>query len=313
MNGMRLVGMQGVLAQFTMAAAESETLHYLKLIAVECPFQDIVNLCRANRSVKVLELCDNVFHFDQAASLDFRPSASDYSSMTTLDKLILGHVRIFYNLPAELLFADLVARLKIKALSLDLVHWNRTRGARGEAEGLTRFISSLVVLTVKRLDILGSCPFDVFRPALRAIKTTLEELSLVLTNPLPDHRGKVEFLTKEMPDMASFQAVRITCGDRTRIHPEIKRQFLREVDACNTLTEIQVDDVGNGNFSQDEIQWLRGRAERNRNLRLLKSSPLTFPQRELLVLMLKLQNCPSGRFELARALVPAELYGSQQA
>jgi len=90
-----------------------------------------------------------------------------------------------------------------------------------------------------------------------------------------------------------------------------KKELFRAVDACATITTIQVDDA-HGNFTPQEMQLLQdGRTERNRNLRRFVANPRQLSEKELLVLMLQLKNCLSGRYELVRKLPSEGFFRSQ--
>jgi len=124
------------------------------------------------------------------------------------------------------------------------------------------------------------------------------------------HSGEmIDSLSKSILEMAKLRVLRINICFARRIDQERKNRFLRAIDACATLKEIYVADESEGdNFSRAEIQLLQdGRSERNNALRRLVANPSDFPGKQLLTLMLQLENCPTGRFQLARAL-PAELY-----
>ena len=80
-------------------------------------------------------------------------------------------------------------------------------------------------------------------------------------------------------------------------------QFLQAVDACATVTTIEVQDVDPFTFFSPELkQQLEAIARRNRELARLVANPSAFPMSRLPSLMLQLGNCPTGRYMLARCL-----------
>jgi len=81
------------------------------------------------------------------------------------------------------------------------------------------------------------------------------------------------------------------------------KRFLRTLDACVTLTEIQVHNGYSSYFSQEEMRLLRdGRTERNNELCRLEADPDAYPERDLLVSMLKMENNPTGLFKVLRKI-----------
>lgn len=290
-----LLGTGGLVRRFIMSAAESKTIHYLNLTNIGCSVQTMVDFCRENRSVKVLHIAGMAFVFN-----DVEEDASKLASTANLDKLILQGFYNFDGLPAARKFFELAPYLKCSDLVLDYssnVGSNNLaeHGTRLVAEE-TRFVATLMNAPVTRLSLKHGCTSEVRETALTNGKAFVETLYVddlgsgsdwvALANALPDKLKvlhAVFFFVHELPSQA-------------------KKRFLRAVDACTTLTEIQVTDRRH-HFSQEEMQLLQeGRIGRNNELRRFVANPDGYPERDLLKLMLQLQTCPTGLFELAREL-----------
>jgi len=294
------------LEPFFMAAAKSPTIRHLSLSNISCPIQDMVQFCRENRNIKILEMRDvNVLFEDdpnQAKALEM----STLSSMSTpLDELVLYGVRCM-NPTSALIFADLVSLLNVSTISLGSILCGGVFEGNSETTQLaTRVVSKIVESSaVKHIKFLKRWSRVSFSAALSAAKATVEELTVLSIG-----RGQIESLAKSIQEMAKVKVLRLVFqNQRVPLPPESKTQFLRAIDACATLTEIHVtDDSDDGNnFTQEEMQLLQdGRTERNNALGRLVANPDDVPEKELLKLMLRLEHCPTGRFQLARALPPA--------
>jgi hypothetical protein len=75
--------------------------------------------------------------------------------------------------------------------------------------------------------------------------------------------------------------------------------LLDAIDACATLTQIQLDKRGIVEFSPVKLQ---GVMTRNQELGRFVTNPGIYPTNKLLALMCQFDNCPSGRYMLARHL-----------
>jgi len=287
--------------QFLIAAVESETIRHLCFQSVtDLRVQDLFEFCRVNRNIKVLELSCVKFDADERLAQNALTDASEsHSSMVPLDKMILNDVT-FTSRSASLAFADnLAPRLNIAEIELGTMKC----AFRDHDKRLKRIVSSLIRSeTLKRLRLQMYCPRAPCIAALVAGISTVEELYFEC-GQLRESEIKFCRLIKSITEMVKLKVlhIKLFCFG---IDPKPKKRFFQAIDANATLTEIKIEEQGNRNisFNKEEIQWLEGRAKRNRNLRRLIENPGEFSDKEVLVLMLQLQNCPTGRLQLARAL-----------
>ena len=77
------------------------------------------------------------------------------------------------------------------------------------------------------------------------------------------------------------------------------------MEACTTITRIALDyNGGRGDYDGNvSVVQLRSFATRNVQLALFTASPSTYPNDQLLDLMRQFDNCPTGRYRLARSLL----------
>jgi len=304
------------------------------------PVQGLVNFCQSaarnsnNNAVKVLELNRVVFVHQQTtppsirrnlhavSGLEQSSSKKKATSLLLLDTLILNTV-LFLEPREALQFADvLVPRcLKPRALQLGLVDCRFPHGERIAKRVLSQ-VATMIPRRVKRLQLLGGCTLETFRTALLVAgkAAVVEDLSVEFDN-LGDGGARFDAVANLLLcGSTKLTVLHIASSVPVEIQPQAKINFFRAVEALAGLAEIHISNVTSGGinnnngggtilFSQQEAQWLQGRAERNRNLRRFVVNPRNFPERELLILMLRLENCPMGRLQLARAL-PVELFKS---
>ena len=78
--------------------------------------------------------------------------------------------------------------------------------------------------------------------------------------------------------------------------------FFQNIQACATVTQIQVNNNDRDDFDADEMRLLQKLTTRNQELARFITNPSTYPTDELLALIPDLDNCPTGRYMLARRL-----------
>jgi len=300
-------GLQNLVGQCVTAAAASETIHDLCLFNVKgLSFQCFVKFCRANRNGKVIELYHVQFNgFHDPGALDLKQIDALEDAFPVLEKLILGRVDLL-NREASLAFTNLLSRLEISDLLV-------LGELQGDEDVETRVISSLLMNSpVKRLELLSSCKLISCRTALALGKDTLEGFSIHLG--LSRHRGeKIDLLESSILNMPKLKSLIVRFGAQASLGPDVKKRIFSAVDACATLTEIQVEDFGNNFFTPHELQVLQGgRIERNRCLQQFMANPGNSPVRDFLKLMPQFHNCPTGSFLLVRNLPKEFLVSTMQ-
>ena len=114
---------------------------------------------------------------------------------------------------------------------------------------------------------------------------------------------KLESLTRMIRGAVKLNS--LTIHNRNSSKPLCPpRQLLQVLEACPTVTEIQVnrDDGNRHDFTEREAQQLRQITARNRELGQFVANPSTFPNDKLLTLMIQLNDCSSGLYMLTRRL-----------
>lgn len=308
---------------FLMAAAASETIHHLRFELAEgtrLPVQDLVLFFRrAHRQhVKVLEIeSADFYHVEPANSLDrLQADLSEQFPLTTLDKLALDNVR-FHCKESALAFANLVSTLNIKDLELGNIDCSHNR-VEYYAILYNMILHILDNSLVKRLKFryLRQSSYTapvLFNTALLAGKSTVEDLHVEIYG-IFDLISDI--FVRAFPVLTKLKTLRLHLFGNYEMKPDAKKKFFQAIDAGVTLTGIRVDvqqeEEGNS-FSPQELRLLRdGRTERNATLQRFVECPPQVSQKELLVLMLQLQNCPTGRFQVARNLPKAYFEGGKQ-
>lgn len=294
--------------QFLTAVAKSETIHHLCFqYVMNLHTRDLSEFCRANRKIKVLQLSVVDFAGDQDPQSD---DSESHLSMVPLDRIIIDVV-VFRGRSAALAFADVASRLDIADIELDSL--TCAFQDTGD-ECVKRIVSSLMQsATLNRLTLRMHCKRAPCVAALAAGANTVEELHFEC-GKLRESEIKFCRLIKSITEMDKLRVLHVTLFSfETNQKP--KKRFFCAIDATATLTvfkidEIDIEEIGNRNicFNQEEIQWMEGRVKRNKNLRRFVNNPDDFSDKEVLVLMLQLQNSHTGRLQLARAL-PVSFFG----
>lgn len=288
--------------QFVLAAVRSETIYHLCLShAWFILVLDLNVVLRAERTnIKILEL--RSLHFgsnDDAAAPAWQ---AQQDTTTTLDKLVLSQVT-FNSRQEALMFEEIVQRLSISDLEITgLICYP----VDDDDAILKRIVTALIKSPIKRLELHTIFfPIELVHTALAAGVLELEELKVDI-HFFPDaHKAVVDAIS----NMAHLRVLRITfdSGLRSAVQPTAKQLLLRAINANATLTEIHVDIGGTGHiFSPEDLHLMRllrdGRTQRNSALARFVQNPSQLSQKEVLVLMLQLENCPSGSYELVRKL-----------
>jgi hypothetical protein len=113
--------------------------------------------------------------------------------------------------------------------------------------------------------------------------------------------AKLDVLRQFICDAVQLQSLTIIMDPQTI---PLLRPLVETMDACATITRIEVDYNGGrgGQNDNDIVVQLQSFATRNEQLFLFMASPNTYPNDQLLDLMRQFDNCPTGRYRLARSL-----------
>ena len=281
-------GQLGVFQQF-LAAAKQYRICCLQLFEIRyVPMEVFVDFCRGNNDLKDLEM-DDVNFTDEDTAVD-RPQ--DASFLLTLDKLTLDNITLYDDDSSATVFADLVARLNFSVLELGVVQvWDSREGNSCDLM-MNRIGSELFKSPLDHLTLLVGCDFQHLQAALEAGVVSVADLSVYLDNV--DTFSKVELIAtmiRGAVQLSSF-AIEYTCHTGT---------LCQAIEACATVTRIQVNKFEH-HFSPDQVQQLQKVTARNKELTWFRVNPSIYPARNLPALMCQFDNCPTGRYMLARRL-----------
>ena len=246
---------------------------------------EIVEYCRErDHEVWELEIFRRHFHSDSRWG-------STQLADTSVDTLEVEEVT-FRDRPTAVQFAELMSHLKAYHVVLGRLFFRFERSDDIRSLIFTNAMQS----SVERVTFPTTCHPEAIRLALEAGREFLQKVSVKIAK-----EEDLVLLADAISKMAKLEVLRFS--GEVPIQPKTKRYFCRAIDACATPISIQVIGAVAGNWTQAEMQMLRrGRKKRNKALRRFVLNPTSYTQKELLVLMLKLEHCPTGLYELVRAL-----------
>lgn len=280
------------------------------------PVQFLLNL-GYDREVKGLELA-HVCIGDGGAEVPFPPMNDPgivpHSSSTTLVpfNLTLYHIW-FENSMAATNFSRFLANTNVTALRLAKIaaHCNdfyddedsEENSYHSEDTDRTKVIvSELKLPSVMFLDLDVNCQIDHFRAALEVEVASVIELDFCIDFRMDETTAKVECLTKFIRDAVKLLSLIIRFVGNAPSRNPIDL-LLQAMEACATVLVVKFhDDEDETNFSPADEQKLERVMIRNEELDNYVENPSTYPDAKLLWLMLQFDNCPTGRYLLARHL-----------
>ena len=129
----------------------------------------------------------------------------------------------------------------------------------------------------------------------------LIELEVSIDCMFPHAREKLAVLRRFICDAVQLQSLTIYAHSRS---VRLLGPLVETVEACVTIQRIEVDSHGHRGDYDDDVMvvQLRRFAARNEQLARFMASPNTYPNVQLLDLMRQFNNCPTGRYRLARCL-----------
>ena len=219
-------------------AAKQFGIHHLSIVGMHLSIQSVVEFCRNNTHLKVLEIYRARFTDKKESAISFSSSPQngpqDSSAILALDKLAMRQIT----------FEDSTVA--------------------------TTFLSSFQHVTYTTL-----CIRDV---TVRGDIVNEQESKILLELIKPS----VQHLTLEY---------------------RCPMEIMDAIDACVTTTQIQLDDNAlPANFDPAAVQeQLHAITKRNLELAAFVANPGAYPGDESLKLMSQCDNCPTGRYMLARS------------
>ena len=302
--------------QLLVTAAKQFGFAYLKLESMDpLPMEFMVEICHNNRHLNVLELKSVSFTSNNGEEVS---SVGIATPKLTLDKLILDEI-FFENLTMTSKFANLAHATNVSALELGNIiclrdasqWWGGDDDKRYDVMEVTsRIVSELVKPSVQHLQLLDDCEAHDFEAALSARTGTflIKLFVSICDDDDDDALQKVDALRRFISDAVQLQRLTIFANHLTA---SWLRRLVGTMEAFTTITRIEViihggprryrtalGDEENANV----VQQLRRCAARNKRLALFRASPNTYPNDQLLDLLLQLDKSPTGRFQLVRSL-----------
>ena len=329
-----------VLEQFLMAA-KSFGIYCLKLENVnDLPAPILEEFCRDNHSLEhlILNTVSISASTETTTSMPWNDGAPDSAGIVlSLNGLILHNVW-FRNSTAATSFAKLLTRINVKGgLELGKVtarddgsnhnnNNNNDEDGGDDVERTERIVSEFQwPKTAIALSLCDSCQLVHFQAALKAVTNSVTFLIAYIDcfeYMDNDASAKVNVLESYFHGGTKLDALRLW----TRVRPP--PELFRAMEACATVTRMELrsdgrisdglwtrndftvpdqmdfrlaleqllDMVGPGITTHPDI------AARNRVLQVFLKNPNMFHVKILLILPLLFNNCPTGRFLLARCL-----------
>ena len=254
------------------------------------PVRFLTEFCRDNSNLKVLKL-EYTTLTGQFSTVSFpandRPQNPNGDSATPkLDKLILDYIR--FTAPyAATNFVHFVAHMSVSALEL---------GALADVINV-----EFKMPLVEQLTLYSGCGIAHFQAALDAGMATVKKIIVQLMCERDKTKTKLKSLTRMIQGAVKLNSLTIHNGG---CQPRPPLQFFQALEACSSITEVQVNDNdGTRQYIENpKLRQLRRITVRNSELGQFVADPLTFPNSKLLTLMRKLDNFPTGLYMLTRRL-----------
>jgi hypothetical protein len=195
------------------------------------------------------------------------------------------------TLSAATHFAHLLSHMSVSALVL---------GSLKDEEYCAFKMPAVECLTVHRaLEIRH------FQAALDAGMATVTRLIVIFDfDDENETTKKLESLTRMIRGAVQLNSLTIQTHGRNPLTVSPPRQLFQALEACASITEIQVNNE-DGNpryFTELNVRQLRRITARNSKLGTFVAHPSTFPNDKMLALMLQLHHCPTGLYMLTRRL-----------
>jgi hypothetical protein len=245
-----------------------------------------------------------------ALPLSLNNGPPDNSLILTLDMLRLECVE-FVNSTAATAFANLVAHIvKVSALFLGNVYARNNDDEEEEDDNDTqiakRILSELKMPSAELLRLHWHCRRKHFKAALDAGRTTVDELYVVIHCGKDDKRARLKLLASFIRRAVQLHTLQITFLDSNGPRISLPPLLFQAMEACTTVTQIQVIRYNHqGDIVPDvcpEMQQLQNTVSRNRELVQFAANPGIYPTGKLPELIRQFDNCPTGRYMLARRL-----------
>ena len=292
-NGMYL----NVFEQFLLAAKflgiSQLTLH---TVYIPIPTQFLLEFCRENSHLRVLEM-DTVHFLDSTATVAWPPNDWSQGSCHNfhLDKLILDSVR-FFNTASAASFGIFFAHLSVSVMALHSLY------ADHDDIECRKIVSEFKIPSVEKLTLGVFCSHS--KAALKAARDSVTDLTFITRckcyRDIPDRDEELKYLTRMIRKAAKLKSLLIE--EHYYVRVRLSSRMIEAIEGCATITRFAVIHDMRPNLDEPPTPQLRRILARNNELACFVASPSTFPTDKLPSLILQFDNCPSGRYMLARCL-----------
>ena len=301
------------LEQFLVAAKQYGILQLTLIRIPNLPIQFLADFCRDNRNLKVLQL-EDLCLVGRATELSFPPdqeeASLDSSPVLALDELHIGAADYnrgavaFPNPAAVTAFTHLLQRMTYSVLEIGNVSVQDGSQTCCRDTSTEYIVSELFQPSVGQLTIHPDCQLRLYPAALKS------GIASVLVNIHCDRRDTTErlkLITGMIRDSVQLQSLALYFNTGCRGY-DPPPPFLPALEASASITRLQVnrehmsllrDPPG---FSPDQVLQMRNITARNEELARFEANPSIYPIENWLVLVRCFDNCPTGRYRLARHL-----------
>ena len=294
-------------------AAKLGGIRHLTLCGVYSglPVEMLVALCRDNTTLQTLDLTHVTFCTYTTPNDDTSSSGSTIggiplmanSHLIHLEQLVLNHVTFEDATAADAFTNHFAAHIGVYDLVLGPINvhlfWNNE--LQDDTEFSNRLVTQLIQPSLEVLEFKHACELKHFQAALEAGTAWVMNLIVYLDSNPSDKTAKFNALANFVRDATELKLLALQGhqnGDDAIAYPP----FFHALDYCYTITEIQMNENVQSNFSPKELQHLERVTSRNVALEHWIASPVTYPHDQLLTLMRQFDPCPTGRYLLARGL-----------
>ena len=294
--------------ELLMAAKRFGIRHLVLQTVSALPIHMLVDFCRDNSNLKVLEIRDTTFHDDYVHPNDGTRDAV----IVALDKLVLIDID-FIGSTAASNFANFVARISASELELAtlLLDYDDDGDDDYDDDDMRKrsIVYKMQLPAVEKLTLRSKCRLEHFKAALKTGTSLVVELDVAIDLDEAKASKKKNLLARFIRGAVKLRSLTIHFHSVIR-HRRPPVLFFQAVEACATVTTIQTPFNAWENsycpyqvrFSPREQHLLQRIATRNVELGRFVASPSTYPTDKLLTLMGQFNNCPSGLYMLTRRL-----------
>ena len=213
-----------------------------------------------------------------------------------LDKLTLDDVSVTSSTAAAS-FGNFLAHLSVPFMELG----NLMADDYKDSE-CGKIVSEFKIPSVEKLTLAVCSGLDHPKAALKAARATITDLT-VLTycgdeKDIPSRRQLLKYLTRLIRKAAKLKS--LTVREHCHVRLRLSSRMIEAIEGCATITQFRLIHETRSDERQDPD--IRRALARNNELARFVASPSTYPTQSLPSLILQFDNCPSGRFMLARCL-----------